>query len=203
MNEAHASPAGRGFGPMPCGLGSIPCRIARLAGFAPRRPKGSGPVASARSPYAWRPSSPGDPASGPPRVDRGFPALPGRLTWFPPGAARLPPHPVSPAPTTRHDLASVQRMGGESHGWRGRGLVCADFFQRTDRATTTRCHPCAGRDPIHELAQVESWVPAFAGMTAVAGRWRCGNCRCIVAPLTPSHPPPSEGEVPHRGWGAY
>ncbi len=33
-------------------------------------------------------------------------------TCFGPGPARLPTHPTSTAPTTRHDLASVQRTGG-------------------------------------------------------------------------------------------
>ena len=35
------------------------------------------------------------------------------------GTARLLPRPDFPAPTTRHDLASVWRWGENSRGWRG------------------------------------------------------------------------------------
>jgi hypothetical protein len=47
-----------------------------------------------------------------------------------------------------------------------------------------RCHPSARLGPIHPLAQGESWVPAFAGMTA--GGW-CAMVRAGVRPIN-RHP---------------
>ena len=66
-----------------------------------------------------------------PALCSGFAVPAARPSWFQPRAARLPPHPISTAPTTRHDLASVQRTGGESHGWSSGG---------TDRCTILSVH---------------------------------------------------------------
>src|SRR5688572_28434788 len=50
-------------------------------------------------------------ADGLPCVLAASPANRRMPTCFGPGPARLPTHPTSTAPTTRHDLASVQRTG--------------------------------------------------------------------------------------------
>ena len=80
-----------------------------------------------------------------------------------PGATRLPPHPASPAPTTRHDLASVQRTSTESHGVRVRGTRFL-IHRRHSRASGTRWDVAA---PVE--VEKSHWVPAVAGMTAVGG----------------------------------
>jgi len=70
MKEAHASPAGRGFGPMPPGPGRIPCRIARLVGFERRRPKGIRPARLYPAPLCMETFQPWmSPHPAHPRVD--------------------------------------------------------------------------------------------------------------------------------------
>jgi hypothetical protein len=121
VSEAHASPADRGFGRMARWLGRIPCRIARPVDidWSPCR-------SSARRRYPL--PMPGsfqslaEPAKAPPRVLAASPANRIMPSCFRPGPARLPTHPTSTAPTTRHDLACGAADGGESHGSGVRGI---------------------------------------------------------------------------------
>src|SRR5690349_14930266 len=46
-----------------------------------------------------------------------------------------------------------------------------------------RCHPGGSRGPVRRDRGVESWVPAFAGMTA--GGWNDRQCQAE----NPPHPP--------------
>ena len=121
MKEAHASPAGRGFGPMPPGPGRIPCRIAGTMGNSVGgRNASTAFLAPARLMRAGlRPS--GSSASSHPRVLAASPANRIMPSSFRPDGERLHHHPTSTAPTTRHDLASVQRTRGESHGLKAGG----------------------------------------------------------------------------------
>ena len=104
------------------------------------------------------------PAMVPPRVLAASPANRIVPTCFGPGAARLPPHPASPAPTTRHDLASMRRTGGEYDGCKGAGIT----WRKKER-----CHTRAGENEVGyrnaDVARETAWSPACAGMTAVGG----------------------------------
>ena len=98
-------------------------------------------------------------AGGLPCVLAASPANRCMPTCFGPGPARLPTHPTSTAPTTRHDLASVQRTGGDSHGFQGGGIRFPTHWLSPLRKQGSNAQP----------ALVERWIPAFAGMTA--GGW--------------------------------
>ena len=117
--EAHASPTDRGFGlgsgglrdfPMPHRPTLAPTRTSRSPGSSPRRFV-SGWSGSRVTGSLGRRQAPSQGAAR--RACSGLAAAtqPGRPE-FGPGPARRPTHPISPAPTTRHDLASVQRTRG-------------------------------------------------------------------------------------------
>ena len=108
-NEALASPADRGFGRMVWRPGSISCHVARSVG---RLRRGIHPHRHlSRRPYAWRPRSLEHPASGTPLM-AAWPADWPMPRYFRPGPERLPSHPTSYAPTTRHDPALVRATRG-------------------------------------------------------------------------------------------
>jgi hypothetical protein len=100
----------------------------------------------------------------PPRVLAASPANRIVPTCFRPGVARLPPHPASSAPTTRHDLASVRRTKGEYNGCKGAGIT----WRKKER-----CHTRTGENEAGYrnagVAREIAWIPACAGMTAVGG----------------------------------
>jgi hypothetical protein len=133
MNEAHASPADRGFGRMARWLGRIPCRIARNLP-AVERPESTEPSRHLRLPHAWQPCPLDAPASERPRVLAASPANRIMPSCFRPDGERLPHHPTSTAPTTRHDLASVQRTGGRIARVGGEGIR---FFGPPSRLLST------------------------------------------------------------------
>ena len=122
-----------------------------------------GTVRLSRPPYAWQPSPLERPASDAPCV---FSGLTSELAHYPryfrPEGQRPAPHPTSPAPTTRHDLASVRRTRRriaqvESAGISWQVALRIVLFYRLSSLRKQR--------PTSPLAQASSWVPAFAGMT--------------------------------------
>jgi hypothetical protein len=144
--EAHASPVDRGFGRMARRPGRIPCRIARTVHDC-ERPEStkSAPSCGCLMRGSLVPGT--VPHRAAPAFIAASPANRIMPTCFRPGAARLPPHPASPAPTTRHDLASMRRTGGEYYGCGGAGITWREKVEPPHLASSVGRYPATNSCP--------------------------------------------------------
>ena len=127
-----------------------------------------------RPPHAWRPGLLERSRMEPPRaLLAASPANRIMPTCFRPGQQRPAIHPTSTAPTTRHDLASTRRTGGESHRAEGAGISLATCRWWAQPRPLTVVTPDLIRGPAIHLRELRDGSRIKSGMTSSLGldRW--------------------------------